>query len=136
MPVRGYYSGRLRRRYTAEIVSTRLWERRFALGDMGIAPPTPPARTNLLSQISGTVGNFGTGNFTTSSFTPPNNSLLVVGEVYVENNATTTDPTSALTISGGGWTYTGQVSAVTQPTSFPTLTKIWTAPVTTGASHT
>jgi hypothetical protein len=137
MPVRGYYSGRLRRRYTAELVSTRLWERRFALGDLGIAPPTPPARTNLLGQISPTpTGNFGTGSFVTNSFTPPSNSLLVVGVVMIENNGTTTDPRSAMTISGGGWSYTARIDAVVSPTSFPTATKIWTAPVAAGASMT
>lgn len=92
------------------------------------------ARTNLLGQIS--AGNFGTGNFTSNSFTPANNSLLVVGQVYVENSGSTTDPTSALTISGGGLTFTQQATAVAAPTAFPSLVKIWTAPVTTGASMT
>jgi hypothetical protein len=92
------------------------------------------SRTNLLGQI--TSGNFGTGNFTSSSFTPSSSSLLVVGVAYVENNGTTTDPTSALTISGGGLTWTQQATAVAAPTAFPSLVKIWTAPVTTGSSMT
>jgi hypothetical protein len=92
----------------------------------------PLSRTNLLGQI--TSGNFGTGNFVSTAFTPASNSLLVVGVAYVENSGTTTDPTSALTISGGSLTWTQQQTAVAAPTAFPTLVKIWTAPVTTGAS--
>lgn len=94
------------------------------------------ARTDLLQQITATSGNFGTGNFTTSSFTPPSNSLLVVAEAYVENSGSTTDPASALTISGGGWTYSSPASISSSPTSFPTTVKIWTAPVGTAASMT
>jgi hypothetical protein len=92
----------------------------------------PLSRTNLLGQI--TSGNFGTGNFVSTALTPASNSLLVVGVAYVENSGTTTDPTSALTISGGSLTWTQQQTAVAAPTAFPTLVKIWTAPVVTGAS--
>lgn len=92
------------------------------------------ARTNLLGQI--TAGNFGTGNFTSNSFTPADNSLLVVGGAFVENNGTTTDPTSAFTISGGSLTFTERATAVASPTAFNSLVKIWTAPVTTGAPMT
>jgi hypothetical protein len=94
------------------------------------------ARTDLLQAISGTSGNFGTGNYTTGSFTPPSSSLLVVAEVYVENSGTTTDPASSLTISGGGWTYSAGPSITAAPTAFPTTVKIWTAAVSTGASMT
>ncbi|SRR5712691_3800118 len=94
------------------------------------------SRTNLLGQISGTTGNFGTGSFVTNSFTPPDNSLLVVGVALIENNGTTTDPLSAMTISGGSLTYSTAASASVSPTSFPTAAKIYTAPVTTGASMT
>lgn len=89
-------------------------------------------RTALLGQI--TAGQFGTGNFTSTAFTPANSSLLVVAAAYVENSGSTTDPTSALTISGGSLTWTQQATAVAAPTAFPSLVKIWTAPVTTGAS--
>lgn len=94
------------------------------------------SRTDLLGAISGTTGTFGTGAYTTGSFTPPNNSLLVVGEAYIENAGTTTNPIGTLTISGGGWTYTNALSLTVSPTAFPTSTIIWTAPVTTGASMT
>lgn len=94
------------------------------------------ARTDLLQQISGTSGNFGTGTFTSSSFTPPSSSLLVVGEGYMENASTTTDPASSLTLSGGGWSWSSPVSITSAPTSFPTVMKIWIAQVSTGASMT
>lgn len=94
------------------------------------------ARTDLMQQITGTAGNFGTGTFTTSSFTPPSNSLLVVGEGYIENGGSTTDPASALTLSGGGWTWSSPVSISSSPASFPTSVKIWIAQVSTGASMT
>jgi hypothetical protein len=93
------------------------------------------ASTNLLGQLSPTpTGNFGTGNFTTTAFTPPSNSLLAVGISLIENNGTTTDPLSSITVSGGGWTYVGGPGASASPTSFPTATKIFTAQVGTGAS--
>ncbi len=95
------------------------------------------SRTSLLGQISPTpTGNFGTGNFVTNAFTPPDNSLLVVGVSIIENNGTTTDPLSAITVSGGGWTYTGGPGVSVSPTSYPTATKIFTAAVGTGASMT
>lgn len=95
------------------------------------------ARTDLLQTISGTVGNFGTGNFTTASFTPPPSSLLVVVQGYIENASTTTDPLSSLTITGSaGLTWTAQTGVSTSPTSFPTAIRIWTAPVSTGSSQT
>jgi hypothetical protein len=92
------------------------------------------SRTNLLGQIS--PGNFGTGNFTSNSFTPSSSSLLVVAAAFVENSGSTTDPTSALTISGGSLTWTQQATAVASPTAFSSLVKVWTAPVTTGSSMT
>lgn len=91
-------------------------------------------RTNLLGQITNSTG---TTNFTTSAFTPANSSLLVVAGVFVEN-AALSDPTSAFVISDslGTLTWTQQLTAVVSPTSFPTLIKIWTTPITTGASMT
>lgn len=92
------------------------------------------SRTNLLGEIS--AGFFGTGDYTSTAFTPVSNSLLVVGAAYVENNGATTDPTSSLTISGGSLTFTQRQTAVAAPTAFPSLVKIYTAPVSTGASMT
>lgn len=93
------------------------------------------ARTNLLGQI--TSGNFGTGNFTSTAFTPASSSLLVVGGAFVENNGTTTDSTSVFQISdSGGHTWTQQVTAIANPTAFCSLIKVWTTPIVTGASIT
>lgn len=93
------------------------------------------ARTNLLGQITNT-GSFGTGNFTSNSFTPSSSSLLVVAGGFIEN-ASTTDPTTSFVISdSGSHTWTQRVAQVVSPTSFPSLVKIWTAPITTGASTT
>lgn len=93
------------------------------------------ARTNLLGQITNT-GSFGTGNFTSSAFTPSSASLLVVAGGFIQNGSST-DPTSSFVISdSGSHTWTEKVTAVVSPTSFPTLMKIWTAPITTGASTT
>jgi hypothetical protein len=94
------------------------------------------SRTDLLQQISNTTGTFGTGNFTTSAFTPPSNSYLVVVVTIVENSGTTTDPRSAMTVSGGGWSYTTAIDEVTSPTAFPTATRMSVAVVGTGASMT
>jgi hypothetical protein len=92
------------------------------------------ARTNLLGMHSG-GGNFGSGNFTTASFTPPNNSLLVVGGSCIENGGST-DPTTLFSVSGGSLTFTEQKVSSTNVTSFGTFTKVWTAPVSTGTSMT
>jgi hypothetical protein len=94
------------------------------------------SETHLLGQISGTSGNFGVGDFVTSSFTPPNNCLLAVGVSLIENSGSTTDPLAALTISGGGLTYTPKVGITVNPTAFPTATQVYTAPVAAGASMT
>jgi hypothetical protein len=92
------------------------------------------ARTNLLGAHSG-GSNFGAGNYVTTSFTPPNNSLLVVGGSCIENGGST-DPTTLFTVSGGSLTFTEQKAASVNVTSFGTFTKVWTAPISTGTSMT
>lgn len=94
------------------------------------------ARTAQIQAITGTSGNFGTGNFTTGSFTPPDSSLLVVAVGLVENNGSTTDPSTAITLSGGSLTWTARIAIASSPTSFPTGIRVFTAPVTTGTSMT
>lgn len=89
-------------------------------------------RTNQIGAISSSA--HGTGAFTTSSFTPPDNSLLVVAAGGVENSGTT-NPSNDLTISGGGLTFTRQ-TVIGHTTSWTMGLAIWTAPVTTGASMT
>lgn len=66
--------------------------------------------------------------FTSSSFTPANNSLLVV--------AATAEAGSGMTISGGGLTWTLQKNLQSTAGGWTTETRIWTAPVTTGSSMT
>ena len=89
------------------------------------------ARTDLLVQDINAVG---TGPFGSNFLTPPDNSLLVVA-VFVMENAGTTDPSGDLTLSGGGWTYTSR-AVIGDPNSFSIGLRIFTAPVTTGASMT
>lgn len=91
-------------------------------------------RTALLGAHSGGA-NFGAGNYVSSSFTPPSASLLVVGVSCIENGGST-DPTTLLSVAGGSLTFTEQIAASTNVTSFGTFTKIFTAPVSTGASMT
>ena len=95
------------------------------------APPAEFERTNLLSDS--TSEGHGSGSFVTDAFVPPDNSLLVVA-VGVHVNGGSADPTGDMTISGGGWTYTPQESQGTTGESFALGLKIYTAPVTTGAS--
>lgn len=92
-------------------------------------------RTDLLGQISGASGNFGTGVFTTSAFTPPSNSLLVVCVAAVENGGTTSLLTD-LTVASTGLTFTNRVEQAASVTSFSTGVRIWTAPITSGVSMT
>lgn len=89
------------------------------------------ARTDLLGQAFA-EDSPGTGAGTSTAFTPPDNSLLVVAHM-VMLDVTNTDPTPSMSISGGGWTYTSQVTA-TASGSYSIGLVIWTAPVTTGAS--
>lgn len=93
------------------------------------------SRTNLVGAISGSSGNFGTGNFVTGSFTPPDGSLIAAAAMLI-NIGSVSDPTTDFAISGGGLTWTEQLAIIVSATSFPTLMKIWTAPVGTGASMT
>jgi hypothetical protein len=89
-------------------------------------------RETLLQELSS--ANFGAGAFTTASFTPDDNSLLVVRVAGQEDNIggmTGVD----LTISGGGLTWTAQVNTGSSP-GWNYGDRIWTAPVTTGASMT
>lgn len=75
----------------------------------------------------------GSGPYTTGSFTPPDNSLLVV---VVGCGA---DPVSdaGYVLTGGGLTWTKRVSrAVDWISGDGGIVQIWTAPVTTGASMT
>ena len=78
---------------------------------------------------------FGLGAFTTGAFTPPNNSLLVVG-VGIQTGGEVVDPSDDLTISdstGLSWTRRGYAGNATWEASG---IAVFTAPVTTGTSMT
>jgi hypothetical protein len=77
-------------------------------------------------EYSGTKTSAAT-SFTSGSFTPPDNSLLVV--MLAAYNVT------SASISGGGLTWTQQVSLQDNGTDKDFLV-VWTAPVTTGSSMT
>lgn len=87
------------------------------------------ARTQRLVERTDSNAALATG-YTTASFTPSNNSLLVVALDALFGDGG--DPHTNLTLSGGGLTWTKRVSAVNQA-GFQ-ATQIWTAPVTTGSS--
>lgn len=67
----------------------------------------------------------------TPSFTPSDNSLLVVA--FVAGYAGTS-VLANFTISGGGLTWTERIAFQTTSDGENTVVKVWTAPVTTGAS--
>lgn len=90
-------------------------------------------RTQRIASTS--AATFGTGAYTSGSFTPSNNSLLVV----VAFGITTTDGGmrgTDLTISDSvGLTWTSQAATTASP-AWSYGIRIWTAPVTTGTSMT
>lgn len=70
---------------------------------------------------------------TTTSLTPPSNSLLVVSVLVVNNQSSGT-----LTVSGGGLTWTRQktFTSPNTPSGYTYKQEVWTAQVTTGAPMT
>src|SRR4249919_751565 len=91
------------------------------------------ARTDQIGAVSG--DGHGSGAFTTSSFTPPDNSLLVVCGAAMETGTGSAGLDAALTMAGGGLTFTPRVNAEVGA-MFPIASVMWTAPITTGASMT
>ncbi|HKQ24104.1 MAG TPA: hypothetical protein VJT81_06645 [Burkholderiales bacterium] len=89
------------------------------------------AVSSLLGEFSG--GGHGAGQFVTSAFTPPSGSLLVVIVYAQEQSGSNVDVGTQITVSGGGHAYTPQVT-VNDVDSWTSGLKIYTAPVTTGAS--
>lgn len=74
-------------------------------------------------------------SWTTGSFTPPNNCLLVVFAAEICDDGNDSEPT--LTLSGGGLTWTKQVVKTGHVASnYPVSVAMFTAPVTTGSSMT
>ena len=91
----------------------------------------PLSRTNINVYTSGDGGGggFGTGSFVTGSFTPPNNSLLVVALLCNDNN---NDIQASFTIAGGGLTWSRLLTA---HNNF-TCCQLWWAEVGTASSMT
>jgi hypothetical protein len=89
-------------------------------------------RTRRITPQSGTF--FGTGAFVSASFTPADNTKLVV-RIGAQSIAGDTLQGSDLTISGGSLTWTSQVASTTHP-GWGYGDRVYTAPVTTGASMT
>jgi hypothetical protein len=93
------------------------------------------SRTQYGPYIHNTTGFVGQGSgpFTSGSFTPPNNSLLVV---IVLAGIDVANPTNEghYVITGGGLTWTKQTSNNVSWGGDGAVVQIWTAPVTTGAS--
>ncbi len=71
----------------------------------------------------------------TASFTPSNNSLLVVVCMAVGNSDSGMRGTDLSISNTGGWTFTSR-KASTGSAGWSYAVRIWTAPVTTGASMT
>lgn len=92
------------------------------------------SRTSLIGSASS--GNHGTGSFSSGSFTPPNNSLIVAfvyGQAWPGSVPSAASP---FTCSGGSLTWTRRLIVTTASNGWPSQMEIWTAPVTTGSSMT
>lgn len=87
-----------------------------------------------VARWSGSVSAAGPVNITSGSFTPPNNSLLVL--CISLDTAANTNVTP--TVSGGGltWTLRAEADEGTDTTTSGGHASIYTAPVTTGSSMT
>lgn len=79
-------------------------------------------------------GAQGTGPFSTGSFTPANDSLLVAAVMCGINDAASGDADYITT--GGGWTWTKRVNRTLTFATDGLIHQLWTAPVGTGASMT
>lgn len=94
-------------------------------------------RTAQLGSISPAVGgNFGTGTYTSGSFTPPSSSLLVVCVGFAENAGGTNPATDfAITDSQGGHTWT-QLFRLNTTGGFATALCVFYTTISSGVSMT
>lgn len=102
-------------------------------GRRGMITAAPAAGGNPLTQTAlpfMTRQSQGSEAYVTPSFTPASNSLLVV--VINTTIFTGTAGSQAMTVSGGGLTWTRRLNAA----DTETWLEVWTAPVTTGAAMT
>lgn len=91
------------------------------------------SRTNRLQQSSSS--GHGTGTFTTSSFTPANNSLLLVIAYASGANNDALQGSDITITDSAGLTWTTRETTTTHP-NYGYGIRAFTAPVTTGASMT
>lgn len=89
--------------------------------------------SSVLQQSSAT--SFGTGNFTSSSFTPPDNCLLIVVQSFITTSGAAATGSTLTFADSAGLTETSRIATGTSP-AWTYGTRIWTMPVTTGASMT
>lgn len=92
-----------------------------------------PTRTSRIASSS--AETFGTGAYTSASFTPNNNSLLVAIGFAMEETDTGLEGTSLTITDSAGLTWTSRAATTTSP-AWSYGIRIWTAPVTTGTSMT
>lgn len=92
-----------------------------------------PTRTSRIASSS--AETFGTGAYTSASFTPNNNSLLVAIGFAIEETDTGLEGTSLTITDSAGLTWTSRAATTTSP-AWSYGIRIWTAPVTTGTSMT
>lgn len=93
------------------------------------------AIAHSLKTSGATSAGYGTGSATTASFTPANNSLLVVFLGTVDNGAG--DIAASLTIAdSAGLTWTSRALTSGTTGNYRSRSRCWTAPVTTGQSMT
>lgn len=90
-------------------------------------------RVNL-TQLTTATG-FGTGAATTGSFTPANSSLLVVVASAMQRDDTGMEGTDLTITDSAGLTWTSRAATTGSP-AWSYGARLWTAPVTTGASMT
>lgn len=89
------------------------------------------------ARINSTSGNaFGTGTYTSASFTPANNSLLVVIGQAQEQSDAGMEGTDITVANSASLTATLQVTSPNAPAGWSYGSRIWTMQVTTGASMT
>lgn len=87
---------------------------------------------DTVARVSALCRPVNDGTTTTASFTPPNNSLLVICVSYDADGAGAT----TFNFLGGSLTYTERAKADGTTHNQATVSAIWTAPVTTGVSMT
>lgn len=90
-------------------------------------------RTQRIASTS--AATFGAGAYTTASFTPSDNSILVVVCAAIQTSDTGMEGTDLTITDSAGLTWTSRAATTGSP-AWSYGCRIWTAPVTTGVSMT